>query len=84
MQLFASVSIAAQCCAFELILNNRNWFYMTIGNRLFYFQTNPINTKYTRTCLAGSKKDFLCFHTVTICVCMYARELQPTPFELGT
>ena len=35
MQLFASVSIAAQCCAFEFILNNRNWFYMTILNLLY-------------------------------------------------
>ena len=35
MQLFASVSIAAQCCAFELILNNRNWFYMTILSLLY-------------------------------------------------
>ena len=35
MQFFASVSIAAQCCAFEFILNNRNWFYMTILNLLY-------------------------------------------------
>ena len=35
MQVFASVYIAAQSCAFELILNNRNWFYMTILSLLY-------------------------------------------------
>ena len=33
--MFASVSIAARCYAFKLILNNRNWFYMTILSLLY-------------------------------------------------
>ena len=33
--MFASVYIAAQCCAFELILNNRNWFYIPILSLLY-------------------------------------------------
>ena len=35
MQVFASVYIAAQSCAFELILNNRNWFYIPILSLLY-------------------------------------------------
>ena len=36
----------------------------------FTSKTNPI-TQSTHVLVLRSKKDFLCFHTVTICVCMY-------------
>ena len=62
---------------------------LTIGNRLFYFQTNHINTKYL---YKKSEVNFLSIWYVTICVCMgvcvcvcvSACELQPTSFELGS
>ena len=60
---------------------------MTIGNRLFYFQTNPINTKHWQK-KVRSKVTFLSVWFVAICVClyvcMYVSSPQPTPFELGT
>ena len=51
------------------------------GNRLFYFQTNPINTKQWHK-KSEVKLTFLIVWFVAICVCMSVSSPQPTPFEL--